>query len=93
MANNIKKPVIFIERIKAGIIGLPNVGKSTIFNALTKSNIPADNYPFSTIDPNIGIVGVSDHRLMDIAEIIQSKTIISNFVEFVDIACLVKGSR
>ena len=66
MANNRKKPIIFIVRIKAGIIGLPNVGKSTIFNALTKSNIPADNYPFCTIGPNIGIVEVSDHRLMDI---------------------------
>ena len=55
--------------LKAGIIGLPNVGKSTIFNALTKSEIPAENYPFCTIDPNVGIVEVPDKRIYDIAHI------------------------
>ena len=59
--------------LKAGIIGLPNVGKSTIFNALTKSAIPAGNYPFCTIDPNVGIVEVPDNRLNNIANILNPK--------------------
>lgn len=78
--------------LKAGIVGLPNVGKSTIFNALTKSVIPAENYPFCTIDPNIGIVQVHDPRLYAIANIIKPKAITSATVEFVDIAGLVRGA-
>ena len=78
--------------LKAGIIGLPNVGKSTIFNALTKSEIPAENYPFCTIDPNVGIVEVPDKRIYDIADIFNPKVITPAVVEFVDIAGLVKGA-
>ncbi|MBC8256631.1 MAG: redox-regulated ATPase YchF [Candidatus Marinimicrobia bacterium] len=78
--------------LKAGIVGLPNVGKSTIFNALTKSAIPAENYPFCTIDPNVGIVEVPDKRLADIAAIINPKSITPATVEFVDIAGLVRGA-
>jgi len=78
--------------LKAGIVGLPNVGKSTIFNALTKSAIPAENYPFCTIDPNVGIVEVPDKRLADISTIFNPKAIIPATVEFVDIAGLVRGA-
>jgi hypothetical protein len=78
--------------LKAGIVGLPNVGKSTIFNALTKSAIPAENYPFCTIDPNIGIVEVPDNRLQSISSIFNPKSIIPSTIEFVDIAGLVKGA-
>ena len=78
--------------LKASIIGLPNVGKSTIFNALTKSTIPAENYPFCTIDPNIGIVQVPDQRLNAIANIFKRKPIIPATVEFIDIAGLVRGA-
>ena len=78
--------------LKTGIIGMPNVGKSTIFNALTKSTIPAENYPFCTIDPNIGIVEVIDQRLNAIADIFNPKSIIPTTVEFVDIAGLVCGA-
>ena len=78
--------------LKAGIVGLPNVGKSTIFNALTKSAIPAENYPFCTIDPNVGIVEVPDKRLADIAAIFNPKAITPATVEFVDIAGLVRGA-
>ena len=78
--------------LKAGIIGLPNVGKSTIFNALTKSEIPAENYPFCTIDPNVGIVEVPDKRINDIADVFNPKVITPAVVEFVDIAGLVKGA-
>jgi len=78
--------------LKAGIVGLPNVGKSTIFNALTKSAIPAENYPFCTIDPNVGIVEVPDKRLADIAAILNPKAITPATVEFVDIAGLVRGA-
>ena len=78
--------------LKAGIIGLPNVGKSTIFNALTKSEIPAENYPFCTIDPNVGIVEVPDKRIYDIAHIFNPKAVTPAVVEFVDIAGLVKGA-
>ena len=78
--------------MKVGIIGLPNVGKSTIFNALTASDIPANNYPFCTIEPNVGIVPVPDHRLNQINQYIQTNKIISTIIEFVDIAGLVKGA-
>ncbi len=78
--------------LRIGIVGLPNVGKSTLFNALTKSGIEAENYPFCTIDPNIGIVEVPDQRLLQIDELINSKKIIKTAIEFVDIAGLVKGA-
>jgi len=78
--------------LRIGIVGLPNVGKSTLFNALTKSGIEAENYPFCTIDPNIGIVEVPDKRLTEIDALINSKKIIKTAIEFVDIAGLVKGA-
>ena len=78
--------------MKVGIIGLPNVGKSTIFNALTASDIPANNYPFCTIEPNVGIVPVPDKRLNQINQYIKTNKIISTVIEFVDIAGLVKGA-
>jgi ribosome-binding ATPase len=77
---------------KCGIIGLPNVGKSTIFNALTKAQVAAANYPFCTIEPNVGIVAVPDVRLNELAKIVNPKEIIPAIVEFVDIAGLVKGA-
>ncbi len=77
---------------KCGIVGLPNVGKSTLFNALTKAGIAAENYPFCTIDPNVGIVPVPDPRLDDIAAIVDPKKIIPTTMEFVDIAGLVAGA-
>ena len=73
-------------------MGLPNVGKSTLFNALTKKNVPAENYPFCTIDPSVGIVPVPDERLTKLSEISKSKKTIPAVVEFVDIAGLVKGA-
>ena len=78
--------------IKCGIVGLPNVGKSTLFNALTKAAIPAENYPFCTIDPNVGVVGVPDERLTLLASIAKPLKIIPTTVEFVDIAGLVAGA-
>ena len=78
--------------LKAGIIGFPNAGKSTIFNALTKSGIPAENYPFCTIDPNVGIVSVPDSRLYELANIFKPIEITPATMEFVDIAGLVKGA-
>ena len=78
--------------LRIGIVGLPNVGKSTLFNALTKSGIEAENYPFCTIDPNIGIVEVPDNRLIEIDSVINSQKIINTAIEFVDIAGLVKGA-
>lgn len=75
-----------------GIVGLPNVGKSTLFNALTKNNALAANYPFATIEPNIGVVNLPDSRLIRLAEIFQSKEILPAVVSFVDIAGIVKGA-
>jgi GTP-binding protein YchF len=78
--------------IQCGIVGLPNVGKSTLFNALTASAIPAENYPFCTIDPNVGIVSVPDPKLRAIADIVKPEKVVPAVVEFVDIAGLVKGA-
>ncbi len=78
--------------MKIGIVGLPNVGKSTFFNAITKSKAPAENYPFCTIDPNIGIVAVPDPRIDRLAEIEKSGRKVPAIVEFVDIAGLVRGA-
>ena len=78
--------------IKCGIVGLPNVGKSTLFNALTRAAIAAENYPFCTIEPNIGIVPVPDPRLDALAAIVKPERILPTTVEFVDIAGIVKGA-
>ena len=78
--------------LKCGIVGLPNVGKSTIFNALTKAGIAAENYPFCTIEPNVGIVEVPDSRLQQLADIVNPARIVPAVVEFVDIAGLVAGA-
>ena len=78
--------------LKCGIVGLPNVGKSTLFNALTKAGIPAENYPFCTIEPNVGIVEVPDPRLAQLAAIVKPERILAATVEFVDIAGLVAGA-
>src|ERR1700704_2295311 len=78
--------------LKCGIVGLPNVGKSTLFNALTRAQIAAENYPFCTIDPNVGIVAVPDARLAVLACIAHPEKIVPAAVEFVDIAGLVAGA-
>ncbi len=78
--------------LKCGIVGLPNVGKSTLFNALTKAGIAAENYPFCTIEPNTGVVEVPDPRLQELAQIISPERIVPAIVEFVDIAGLVAGA-
>jgi GTP-binding protein YchF len=75
-----------------GIVGLPNVGKSTLFNALTKNDVLAANYPFATIDPNVGVVGVPDKRLPVLAELFQSAKVVPATVSFVDIAGIVRGA-
>lgn len=78
--------------LKCGIVGLPNVGKSTLFNCLTKAQVAAANYPFCTIEPNVGVVGVPDPRLDKIATLVNPQRILPTTVEFVDIAGLVKGA-
>src|SRR5205807_8722121 len=78
--------------IKAGLVGLPNVGKSALFNALTKSSVPAENYPFCTIDPHLAITEVPDPRLEKLTNFFGSQKKIPSTVSFVDIAGLVKGA-
>jgi GTP-binding protein YchF len=78
--------------VKCGIVGLPNVGKSTLFNALTEAGIQAENYPFCTIDPNVGIVPVPDPRLQRLADIVRPQKVVNTAMEFVDIAGLVEGA-
>src|SRR5699024_3727994 len=78
--------------LTAGIVGLPNVGKSTLFNAITKAGALAANYPFATIDPNVGIVEVPDYRLDVLTDMVQCKNTIPTIFEFNDIAGIVKGA-
>ena len=78
--------------ISIGIVGLPNTGKSTLFNALTKKSVPAENFPFCTIDPSVGVVQVPDERLEKLAEMSRSQKIVPTVIEFVDIAGLVRGA-
>ena len=85
-------PEIPSMSLKCGIVGLPNVGKSTLFNALTKAGIAAENYPFCTIEPNVGIVELPDPRLQKLSEIVKPERVVPAIVEFVDIAGLVAGA-
>ena len=78
--------------IKCGIVGLPNVGKSTLFNALTAAKVPAENYPFCTIDPNVGVVAVPDAKLEALAGIVRPDRVVPSVIEFVDVAGLVRGA-
>lgn len=78
--------------IKCGIVGLPNVGKSTLFNALTAAQVPAENYPFCTIDPNVGVVAVPDRKLDALAGIVRPERVVPSVIEFVDVAGLVRGA-
>ena len=78
--------------LKCGIVGLPNVGKSTLFNALTKAGIAAENYPFCTIEPNVGVVELPDPRLNELSAIVKPERVVPAIVEFVDIAGLVAGA-
>ncbi|MGH7885698.1 MAG: GTPase, partial [Thermodesulfobacteriota bacterium] len=77
---------------KCGIVGLPNVGKSTLFNALTSAGAEAENFPFCTIDPNIGVVAVPDKRLDKLTELVNPEKVVPAYIEIVDIAGLVKGA-
>ncbi len=79
--------------LKIGIVGLPNVGKSTLFQALTRKQVAIANYPFTTIDPNVGVVAVPDKRLNELAELIKPERVVPATIEFVDIAGLVKGAH
>src|SRR3989338_10908872 len=79
-------------KLSLGIVGLPNVGKSTLFKHITKNEVNIANYPFCTIDPNIGVVAVPDERLGKLAAMAKSKKVVPAAVEFVDIAGLVKGA-
>jgi GTP-binding protein YchF len=84
--------VLYAMSLRCGIVGLPNVGKSTVFNALTKAGIAAENYPFCTIEPNVGVVELPDPRLARLAEIVRPERVVPAIVEFVDIAGLVAGA-
>ena len=81
-----------MSKLSVGIVGLPNVGKSTLFNALTKNSVPMENYPFCTIDPTVGVVAVPDNRLTTLSKLSHSKDTLPAVVEFVDIAGLVQGA-